>query len=254
MKITDNLIDLSIVIPVFNEALNIEPLYRELKEALDITKKHYEIIYVDDGSSDGTVDKVIKIIRADKNVHLISFTKNFGMSAALAAGFKFARGRTVVSMDGDLQHDPKDIPRFLQEVENGYDLVCGYRKNRCDKKLTKRWSSLLANKIGKKIFNLDIHDFSTTLKAYSRHAADSIVIFNGAHRFIPVLAKRKKLLFTEVIISHRPRTFGVSKFKFTTRFFKIIKDALVLKISDILLKFNLPLNFKEAKFNIRYTI
>lgn len=104
---TDILMDLSVVIPVYNEALNIEPLYCELKEALDITKKHYEIIYIDDGSNDGTANKIIKILRADKNVHLISLTKNFGISAALAAGFKFASGRIVVSMDGDLQHDPK---------------------------------------------------------------------------------------------------------------------------------------------------
>lgn len=143
---------------------------------------------------------------------------------------------------------------MIKEIENGYDLVCGYRKNRCDKKLTKRWSSLLANKIGQKIFNIDIHDFNTTLKAYNRKALNNIVIFNGAHCFIPVLAKRKNLLFNEIIISHRPRAFGISKTKFIRYLFNIVKDALVIKISDILLKLNLHVNLREVGFTIEYII
>ncbi len=242
--------DLSIIIPVYNEELSINTLYKELKSVLGFLNKTYEIIFINDGSVDSTEEKIIELIKKDNVVRLITFVKNFGLSSALLAGFKHAIGDLIVSMDGDLQHDPKDIPSLLKEIDKGYDLVCGYRKVRSDNILFRRMPSVLANKLGRVMFNLGVHDFSTTLRAYKNRSIKGIVIFNGGHRFIPVLAKNNNLLIGEVIVSHRIRNHGFSKYGSPMRFCKVIKDAIILKINDICLKFGVSLYFKEAEYDI----
>ena len=156
--------ELSVIIPVHNEEHCISSLCKELEGVLSILKKEYEVIFIDDGSYERTAEKISRICKIDKNIKLVSFTRRFGLSAALAAGFEVATGETVVSMDGDLQNDPKDMGMLLTELYKGYDIVCGYRKKRHDALLSRRLSSFVANRVGMFIFGLSIHDFSTTYR------------------------------------------------------------------------------------------
>ncbi|MFA5090963.1 MAG: glycosyltransferase family 2 protein [Candidatus Omnitrophota bacterium] len=245
--------ELSVVIPLHNEAMNVVRLYGELNEVLKLSFRDYEIIYIDDGSKDSTAEEIIRLIRQDKGVRMVSLTGNFGLSASLALGFKIARGRIILTMDGDMEHNPGDIPYLIKEIEKGYDLVCGYRKVRYRDMTGRYILSILGNKIARMVFKMDIHDFSTTFKAYRSHVARNMPMFNGAHRFVPVLARRMGFNVGETIISHRRRIYGVSNYNFT-RLFKIIKDAAMIKINEILLRFGMSFPLKEAGFGIKYII
>jgi len=248
------MIELSIVIPLCNESLNIGILYSELMGAVDFYKDRLEIIFVDDGSKDDTVGRVKEICRIDKRIRLIILERNFGQSVALLAGFKFARGEIIVSMDGDLQPDPRDIPKMLTEIKKGYDLVSAFRRKRSDKLFTKKLPSILANKIGRIMFNLRIHDFTSTFVAYRHQVVDRIIIFNGGHRFLPILAKLRGFSIGEVAVSWRKRQMGESKYTFS-RILKAAKDIIFLELVNLFGKNGSTfVNFKEASFEIKEII
>ena len=195
----------SVIVPLFNEEENISILQSELRAALD--GLDYEIVFVDDGSVDCTVER----IETAPNVRLIRFEKNTGQSAALYAGLQAARGANAVLMDGDLQNDPADIPRLLAEVARGADLVCGYRINRQDT-LVKRLTSRIANAVRSRFTKDGVRDTGCTLKAIRRECISALVPFKGMHRFIPALIKGAGYRLVEIPVNHRPRRFGRSKY------------------------------------------
>ena len=195
----------SVVVPIFNEEESIGILQSELRDAL---KGHdYEIIFVDDGSVDQTVER----IQPQENVRVIRFEKNTGQSAAIYAGLKAVRGPTAVLIDGDLQNDPRDIPKLLAEIARGADLVCGYRAERRDT-VVKRLTSRIANTIRSRYTKDGVRDTGCTLKAMRRECVDALVPFKGMHRFIPALVKGAGYSLVEIPVNHRPRQFGESKY------------------------------------------
>jgi len=200
----------SVIVPLFNEEENISILQSELREALD--GLDYEIVFVDDGSVDCTVER----IETAPNVRLIRFEKNTGQSAALYAGLQAARGANAVLIDGDLQNDPADIPRLLAEIARGADLVCGYRINRQDT-LVKRLTSWIANAVRRRFTKDGVRDTGCTLKAIRRECVSALVPFKGMHRFIPALIKGAGYRVVEIPVNHRPRRFGQSKYSLGNR-------------------------------------
>jgi len=209
----------SVVIPVFNEEGNVSQLQTELESAL--REVSYEIVFVDDGSDDRTVEK----IRRGSHVRLLRFTKNLGQSAAVYAGLANAWGRLLVLMDGDLQNDPKDIPRLLAQIEKGFDLVCGYRLNRKDSWL-KRAQSVIANEVRSRFTKDGVRDTGCSLKAMRRECREGLVPFNGMHRFIPALVKGLGYKITEIPVNHRRRQSGASKYTFGNRALRATIDML----------------------------
>ena len=195
---------------MYNEADSIEILHKRIVEAVAWQYK-YEIIFVDDGSTDKSVEKAKNLIGKDKNVHLIAFRKNFGKAAALQAGFRNSKGDIVITMDADLQDDPKEIPRFIEKLEEGYDLVSGWKKERHDP-LEKRLPSKLFNRVTAHLSGVHLHDFNCGFKAYRREVVDSIDVYGELHRYIPVLAYRKGFRITEITVEHHAREFGKSKY------------------------------------------
>ncbi len=245
--------DLSVIIPVYNEASSIRPLYEELNRVLpELFGLNYEIIFINDGSEDATASQVAGVMKNDSRVYLISFTRHFGLSAGLAAGFEFAKGEVFVSMDGDLQHDPQDIPRLLHELHKGYDLVCGNRKMPRYTSFTRNLCSLSANYIGRIFFGVPIHDLSTTFRAYRSATLKSLLIFNGAHRFIPVLAWMNNFKISEVVVSYRLRQHGYSKVRIIPRLFKVVYDAILIRISFFCVKSCRGIFFKKVQYDIQY--
>jgi len=200
----------SVVVPVFNEEENMSILQTELQAAL--AGLDYEIVFVDDGSTDRSADK----IEAAPNVRVLRFEKNAGQSAALYAGLRAARGQTIVMIDSDLQNDPADIPRLLQEISRGVDLVCGYRAKRKDT-LTKRLTSRIANFVRSRFTKDYVRDTGCTLKAMRRQCVDALVPFKGMHRFIPALIRGAGYRLVEIPVNHRPRRFGQTKYGFGSR-------------------------------------
>ena len=200
----------SVVVPVFNEVENMSILQSELRTAL--SGLDYEIIFVDDGSTDRSAEK----IETGSNVRLVRFEKNTGQSAALYAGIRAARGKTIVLIDGDLQNDPADIPRLLEQISRGADLVCGYRARRKDT-MTKRLTSRIANFVRSRFTKDYVRDTGCTLKAMRRECADALVPFKGMHRFIPALIRGAGYQLVEIPVNHRPRRFGQTKYGFGSR-------------------------------------
>lgn len=209
--------EVSVVVPVFNEEENLPILQSELRAALG--ELNHEIIFVDDGSTDGSADKIERA----PNVRILRFEKNTGQSAALYAGIKAARGRTIVMIDSDLQNDPADIPRLLAEVTGGADLVCGYRAKRKDK-LGKRLTSRIANFVRSRFTKDYVRDTGCTLKAMRRECADALVPFKGMHRFIPALVRGAGYRLIEIPVNHRPRRFGQTKYGFGSRAWRATMD------------------------------
>jgi glycosyltransferase involved in cell wall biosynthesis len=207
----------SVVVPVFNEEENVSILQTELQAAL--AGLDYEIVFVDDGSTDRSADK----IEAAPNVRVLRFEKNAGQSAALYAGLRAARGQTIVMIDSDLQNDPADIPRLLQEVSRGVDLVCGYRAKRKDT-LTKRLTSRIANFVRSRFTKDYVRDTGCTLKAMRRQCVDALVPFKGMHRFIPALIRGAGYRLVEIPVNHRPRRFGQTKYGFGSRALRATLD------------------------------
>lgn len=218
---------ISVLIPVYNEEESIPILYAELKEVLKGLGHPYEIIFVDDGSRDGSREVIRKLKRRDDSIKLISFERNYGQSAALKVGFERAGGDIIITMDADLQNDPADIPRLLSYLQMGYDLVTGWRKERKDS-LGKRVASLLANWIRNKITQEEIRDIGCMLKVYRREKVKELKLYNGLHRFLPTLLKMESAKVLEVEVSHRERKFGKSKYGIRNRMFKPFIDTLVV--------------------------
>ena len=201
---------ISIVIPTFNEKESIPDLYLEICDAVP-GKSDWEIIFVDDGSSDGSKDEIEKIISKDPKVKLISFYRNFGKSAALSEGFKHSRGDIIITMDADLQDDPAEIPNLIKKINEGYDLVSGWKKVRHDP-WTKTFPSKIFNFVTRLLTGVKIHDFNCGLKAYRNSVVKSIEIFGGRHRYIPALAGQKNFSVSEIVVNHRSRKFGITKY------------------------------------------
>ena len=201
---------ISVVIPVYNEVESVEQLYKELIKVLS-SFDSYQIIFVDDGSSDGSVNVIKKIIENDINTNIIQFHRNYGKSAALGEGFKNANGEYIITMDADLQDDPKEIPNLVSKLEEGFDLVSGWKKNRKDP-LSKKIPSKFFNFITRLFTGVKIHDFNCGLKIYRQSVIKTLEIYGGRHRYIPALAGYKNFKVTEIIVNHRPRLYGETKY------------------------------------------
>lgn len=220
-------IEISVVVPAYNEEENVSRLYRAVTEVLRTLGKPYEIIYVDDGSTDGTVEELKKLCERDKRVKAVIFRRNFGQTAAMDAGFKQAQGRVIFPMDADLQNDPRDIPRLLKKLNQGYDVVSGWRKNRRDGFL-KKFVSRGANLLRKWIINDKIHDSGCTLKAYKKKCFEGITLYGEMHRFIPAILEWKGYKVTELVVRHHKRKYGQTKYGMK-RTVKGFLDMLVMK-------------------------
>jgi glycosyltransferase involved in cell wall biosynthesis len=218
---------ISVVAPLFNEQDNIGPLYFQIKQALD-GKYSYEIIFVDDGSNDNSFDELAKWQKDDNNVRVIRFRKNFGQTAALSAGFTHAQGKIIVAIDADLQNDPADIPAMVAKLDEGYDVVSGWRKKRHDSALTRLLPSKMANWLIAKITGVKLHDFGCTLKAYRREVLAETKLYGEMHRFIPALASWSGARIAEMVVNHRPRTAGSAKYGLG-RTFKVVLDLITVK-------------------------
>jgi glycosyltransferase involved in cell wall biosynthesis len=218
---------LSIVIPVFNEEENIPILADEIRRALEPQGIAYEVVAVDDGSTDGSWSRLEAVRAADPRWILVALRRNFGQTAALSAGFDHARGKVIVPLDGDLQNDPADIPRLLALAAE-YDIVSGWRKNRQDRLLSRRLPSLLANWLISKVTGIRLHDYGCTLKAYRREVVEHLHLYGEMHRFIPAIASWMGITIVEVETHHRPRRFGRSKYGIT-RTVRVVLDLITVK-------------------------
>ncbi|MCX7770015.1 MAG: glycosyltransferase family 2 protein [Proteobacteria bacterium] len=217
----------SIVIPIFNEEENINLLYERIKFVMDNTKNPYEIIFVDDGSKDNSLNILKKIQENDEKIIVISLRKNFGQTSAFAAGFDYATGDVIITMDGDLQNDPDDIPKLI-ELSKEYDIVSGWRKNRKDPFISRRLPSIIANWLISKVTGVKLHDYGCSLKAYRRDVLQNINLYGEMHRFIPAVASQYGVKITEVETKHHPRKYGKSKYGIS-RTFKVILDLIMIK-------------------------
>ncbi len=221
-------IQLSVIIPVFNEEGNIEPLYREIRGALDGLGVEYEILAIDDGSTDDSFTLLKRVHEEDPRVRVIRFRRNFGQTAAFAAGFDAAQGEIVVTLDADLQNDPADIPPLLAKMEEGYDVVSGWRVERHDPFLTRRLPSMVANRLISELTGVRLHDYGCSLKAYRREVVKNIRLYGELHRFIPALASWMGVQVTEIAVNHRPRGFGRSKYGLS-RSIRVLLDLLTVR-------------------------
>jgi glycosyltransferase involved in cell wall biosynthesis len=219
--------EISVVVPVLNEQDNIGPLYQQMSAVLS-GKYEYEIIFVDDGSSDQSLEVLTSFQKQDARVRIISFRKNFGQTAALAAGFAHARGKIIVAIDADLQNDPADIPRMVSKLDEGFDVVSGWRKKRHDNVITRLLPSRIANWLISKITGVELHDYGCTLKAYRREVLAETKLYGEMHRFIPALASWSGARIAEIVVNHRPRTAGTTKYGLT-RTWKVILDLMTVK-------------------------
>lgn len=217
-------VKISVVIPVFNEGENVSELYERLTAVL---QESVEFIFVDDGSSDDTFERLRAIGARDRRVRVIRFRRNFGQTAALSAGIDHARGEIIVPMDGDLQNDPHDIPRLLAKIDEGYDVVSGWRKNRQDS-FRRRFPSVVANKLISWISGVHLHDYGCSLKAYRRDVLADVRLYGEMHRFIPIYASWQGARVAELPVTHHARTRGKSKYGLE-RTVKVVLDMIVVK-------------------------
>lgn len=220
--------ELSIVIPLLNEQLNIRPLYGELAKVLAKIDGAHEILFIDDGSTDDSFNILLELRKTDERVRIIRFRRNFGQTAAIAAGFEHAKGNVIVTMDGDLQNDPNDIPKLLSKIEEGYDLVSGWRADRQDKFISRRLPSMIANRLISWATDVKLHDYGCTLKAIRSEVAKNITLYGELHRFIPAVASWMGVKIAEVEVNHRPRTLGQSKYGIS-RTFRVLLDLITVK-------------------------
>lgn len=219
---------ISVVIPVFNEQENVRLLYQQIRKACESLQRSYEIVFVDDGSGDRTFDILEEIHSQDTRLKAIRFRKNYGQTAAMAAGFEYARGEVVVSMDGDLQNDPADIPLLLEKMNEGYDIVCGWRKNRQDKFWSRRVPSVAANWLIGKVTGVQIHDNGCSLKAYRASVIKNVTLYGEMHRFIPAMSTLAGARIAEIPVNHHPRRFGKSKYGIG-RVWRVALDIVTVK-------------------------
>ncbi|MCX6557512.1 MAG: glycosyltransferase family 2 protein [Candidatus Aminicenantes bacterium] len=218
----------SIVIPVFNEAENVGLLHEEIAAAIKNRPEDYEIIFVDDGSNDGSLPALKNICAQDPRVKIIQFRKNFGQSAAISAGFELCHGDVVITMDADLQNNPADIPLLVDKVEEGFDIVNGWRKDRHDKWLTRKVPSFFGNKLISWITGTRLHDYGCTLRGFRSDVVKNLKLYGEMHRYIPAIASRMGIRSTEIAVNHRARQFGKSKYGLG-RTFRVVIDLISLK-------------------------
>lgn len=220
--------DISVFLPVLNEEPNLRPLHAKIDAALTTLGRTAEIIYVDDGSTDGSLDVLRAIAARDCRVRVISLRRNYGQTAAMAAGIDAAAGDVLIPMDADMQNDPKDIGRLLDKLEEGYDVVSGWRKERQDKMVTRKIPSMIANWIISVIGGVKLHDYGCSLKAYRREFLKDVRLYGEMHRFIPIYASWVGARVTEIPVSHHARTMGKSKYGLS-RTFKVMLDLMTIK-------------------------
>ena len=221
-------VELSVVVPVHDEEESVEPLHQALTRTLTELGRSYEIIVVDDGSRDATYPRLARLAADDPHLKLIKLRRNFGQTAAMAAGFDHASGAVIVPMDGDLQNDPEDIPRLLEKIDEGYDVVSGWRKNREDKRVRRRLPSRVANWLIGRVTGVRLHDYGCTLKAYRADIVKETRLYGEMHRFLPALAHLLGARITELPVRHHPRRFGRSKYGLR-RTMKVLLDLLTVK-------------------------
>jgi len=219
---------ISVVIPVYNEGQNISLLHEKLTSVLDRIGREYEVIFVDDGSYDDTLANLRSISQKSPQVRVLVLSRNFGQTTALSAGIDSSRGRIIIPMDGDLQNDPEDIVPLLEKIEEGYDVVSGWRQDRKDPFLKRRLPSILANRIISLIGGVHLHDYGCTLKAYRRDILKSIRLYGEMHRFIPIYAQWTGGRVSEIPVNHHARKFGSSNYGMS-RVFKVVLDLMVVK-------------------------
>jgi len=221
-------VDISIVVPVFNEQDNVEAVYSAISSALQAMGCSYEIVMVDDGSSDKSYSVLARLASCDTALKVIRFRRNFGQTAAMSAGFDYAKGEIIIPMDGDLQNDPADIPRLVAKIHEGYDVVSGWRRDRKDTFISRKIPSMIANSLISRQTGVHLHDYGCTLKAYRREVLDGINLYGGMHRFVPALASQFGARVTEIPVNHFPRLHGVSKYGIS-RTLRVILDLLTVK-------------------------
>jgi glycosyltransferase involved in cell wall biosynthesis len=230
----------SVVVPFYNEQENVLPLYMKIAEVMDALGEPFEMIFIDDGSRDRTFRILSEIYENDRRMHVIRLRRNFGQTAALKAGFDFARGDIIISMDGDLQHDPDEIPQFIAKIQEGYDIASGWRAHRTDNWLTRQLPSRIANWMMARLSGVDLHDFGTTFKAYRREIIQQVALYGELHRFIPALASLTGATIAEVPIRNIPRQTGKSNYGLS-RTFRVALDLISVKfLLDYLTR---PLHF-----------
>lgn len=224
---TEEQMDVSVVAPVYNEVENLEMLCRRIDEVLAKTGETYEIVLVDDGSTDGSWEKMLELSAVIKHLRLIRFRRNFGQTAAMSAGFRESKGEIIITMDADLQNDPEDIPALLKKIREGCDVVSGWRKDRQDAFVNRKLPSMLANRLIGRITGIRLHDFGCTLKAYRRDIMEKVHLYGEMHRFIPALASWVGGEVREIPVKHHPRRFGKSKYGLS-RTVRVILDLVTV--------------------------
>lgn len=220
---------ISIVIPIYNEEANIDKLTESILTALSDIE--YEVLFINDGSTDNSEKEIQEKIKSNSHIKLINLRRNYGQTAAMQAGFDHSKGEIIIPMDGDLQNDPKDIPMLIDKINEGYDVVSGWRKTRLDKKYTRIIPSKIANMLISKISGIHLHDYGCTLKAYRKEILDEIKLYGEMHRFIPIYASWEGAKVTEVAVHHHPRTAGKTKYGLS-RIPRVILDLLVIRFFD----------------------
>ncbi|MEX0704014.1 MAG: glycosyltransferase family 2 protein [Planctomycetales bacterium] len=219
---------LSVVVPIYNERENIRPLYDALRPVLAALGRPYEILLVDDGSTDGTKEELARLALVDSRVKIVEFRGNFGQTAAMSAGIREATGDVIVTIDGDLQNDPTDIPAMLARIDAGADLVHGWRKERQDKLWSRRLPSVIANRLISRVTRFPVRDLGCTLKAMRREVAQELPLYGEMHRFIPILAAWRGAKCEEIVTKHHPRRFGTSKYGIS-RTVRVLLDLVTVK-------------------------
>jgi len=224
--------DYSVILPVFDEKDNLEPLHAELTVVMEALKCSYEIIYVDDGSADGSLDVLRRLHDDDDHVRVISFRRNFGQTPAIAAGFDASKGDVVITLDADLQNDPADIPRLLEKMKEGHQVVSGWRRERKDTLFLRRLPSVIANALIRSATNVRVHDYGCMLKVYDGDIARGLRLYGEMHRFIPAMAWDLGASVAEVVVNHRARVAGVSKYGLS-RATRVVLDLLTVKFLSV---------------------
>ena len=240
--------DYSVVIPLYNERDSLAPLHAELSRVMQSLGRGYELIFVDDGSVDGSLEALRQIKSADSNVRVIALARNSGQTAALACGFSHANGDVIIAMDGDGQNDPADIPRLLDKLAEGFDVVSGWRQARQDRALTRRLPSVVANRLISAVLHVPLHDYGCTLKAYRREVVADVRLYGEMHRFIPIYAAWEGARVTEIPVTHHPRRFGKSHYGFG-RVGRVMLDLLIMYFIDR--AFDRPIQF-FGKFGLGF--
>jgi len=221
-------INISIIVPIYNEKDNIAMLHQRLQKVLNQMGLTYEVLLIDDGSRDGSWEEMLKVHQANPRFRIIKLRRNFGQTPAMSAGFDYSQGEIVITLDADLQNEPEDIPKLVEEMNKGFDVVSGWRKNRKENYLTRRLPSIMANRLISFLTGVKLHDFGCTLKAYRQEVVKNTKLYGEMHRYIPALASWMGINVSEVVVNDNPRTHGKSKYGLN-RIFKVFLDIITVK-------------------------